>query len=355
MQTFLQQLLATLNQPQATEAQLHSAVGKFYNSLSIASDREIQTAVAMLATTLDLDPLNHAGQAAMVIGALIHQGHDPTPAIEPLIDRLDYLLTMCGRMVTAVELELDKTAGTIDREEENLFERTLSSLAPTRQIEMDAWRALAEFFYLPGVELFCSSPAARIAGRYLRDLTKPIAHYHCGAHWLDRILSVLFDEPILVIEPSTQLGFQGKMSGIGDNFQLHTLLMDVFPHKQPWNIRRRVERQAVEIALGKGSQSDDKAIVGAWNLYNWQAVGADVKLPDANDRSSSQYWIWGEGCPEDIPVFSGFRTILLGAPSYNRSFGSHRAFASLPAQITCDRLLTREEVGAWLTMMAAST
>jgi hypothetical protein len=354
MHTSLQQLMATLAQPQATTAQLQTAANNFYSSLDIASAVEIQAAVATLASALEFDNLTHAGQAAMVIGALIHQGYDPTPAIEPLIARLDYLLTMCGRMVAAVELELDKTAGTIDREEEDLFERTLCQLAPTRQIEMDAWQALAEFFYLPGVELFCSSAAARSAGAHLRDTTKQIAHYHGGAYWLDRILSVLFEEPILVIELSTQLGFAGTMSGIADNFQLHTLLMDIFPHKQPWNVRRRVDRQAVEIALGNGAQSSDTAIVGAWNLYNWHAVDAELKLPDLHDRSSSQYWIWGEGCPEEIAVFSGFRVILLGAPSYSRSFGSQRAFVSLPAKITCDRLLDREEVGAWLAMMAAS-
>ena len=41
-----------------------------------------------------------------------------------------------------------------------------------------------------------------------------------GAHWLDRILSVFDRAPILVIEPSTQLGFMGTMTGISGNFQL---------------------------------------------------------------------------------------------------------------------------------------
>ncbi len=354
MYTLLQQLLATLERHQTNEEQLQTAARNFYQALRSASAAEIEMAVTALATALDSDNLTHAGQAAMVLGGLIHQGHDPTPAIEPLIDRLDYLLAMCSRLVAAVESELDKTSGSMDREEEDLFERTLSEIAPSRPIEMAAWQALEEFFYLPGVELFCSSPAAYRAGQHLRNLTKPIAHYHGGAHWLDRILAVLFDEPILVIEPSTQLGFTGTISGIADNFQLHTLLMDIFPHKQPWNIRRRVDLQAVEIALGKGAQSGNLPIVGTWNLYNWQAIGTDVKLPHPDDYSGSHYWIWGEGCPEDIAIFSGVRTILLGAPSYQRSFNVQRIFASLPARISCDRLLSREEVGAWLAMMAAS-
>lgn len=351
MQTSLQQLLATLARPRATEAQLQTAVSDFYRSMSSATEGQIQAAVGQLATALDFDNLTHAGHAAMVLGALIYQGYDPTPAIEPLIGRLHYLLTMCARLVAAVERELDKTAGSMDREEEDSFAQTLCALAPQRPIEMAAWQALSEFFYLPGVELFCRSLAAHGAGQDLQELTKPIAHYHPGAHWLDRILSVLFNEPLLVIEPATQLGFEGTMSGIVDNFQLHTLLMDMFPSRQPW--RQRVSQTAVDIAMGKGGQCDPSAIVGAWNLYNWYALDADLMLPAATDRSSSHCWIWGEGCPTDIAVFSGFRVVLLGTLSYKCSFNVQRAFANLPASITCDRLLSSQEVSAWLALMAA--
>lgn len=350
----LQQLLAILERPHATAAQIQVAVGDFYIGLSRANDAQIQATVGGLATALDFDNLTHAGHAAMVLGALIHKGYDPTPAIEPLIGRLNYLLTMCGRLVNAVERELDKTSGSMDREEEDLFDRTLYLLAPTRPIEMEAWKALSEFFYLPGVELFCRSHTAQTTGQYLRELTKPIAHYHRGAHWLDRILAVLFDEPLLVIEPKTQLGFVGKMSGIADNFQLHTLLMDVFPSQQPCP-QPRVSQAVVEIAKGSGSQCDrQQAIVGAWSLYNYDALGADLILPNATDYGSSHYWIWGEGSPAEITLFSGFRVVLLGDPSGDRRFDVQRAFANLPAQITCDRLLSRGEVDAWLAVMARS-
>ncbi|NJM63890.1 MAG: hypothetical protein HC849_33115 [Oscillatoriales cyanobacterium RU_3_3] len=103
-----------------------------------------------MASALEFDNLTHAGQAAMVIGALIHQGYDPTPAIEPLIARLNYLLTMCWSDDICCGTRARQTAGTIDREEEDLFERTLCQLAPTRQIEMDAWQALGEFFTCRG-------------------------------------------------------------------------------------------------------------------------------------------------------------------------------------------------------------
>jgi hypothetical protein len=44
------------------------------------------------------------------------------------------------------------------------------------------------------------------------------------AHWLPGLAQVLDDEPVVVIDNATGRGFRLTMSGVGDNFQLHTLL-----------------------------------------------------------------------------------------------------------------------------------
>jgi hypothetical protein len=320
--------------------------------LSQASQDVVRETISDLAAALALDNLTHSGRVAMIICGLSHQGYDLTPTIAPLINKLDYLLTASGRVLVAAELA--SGAASDDPDNAELIDRMLTEISASSPVESAAWDALEEFFYLPGVTLFCHHLQARVAAQPLRELTKPIEHYHSGAHWLDRILSVLSNEPILVIEPSTKLGFTGKMSGISGNFQLHTLLMDIFPHQHPWQIRRRVSKKAVDIAMGKGAQCDPRnTIVGTWNMYDWQAIQPNLKLPDPANYEHTHNWIWGEGCPADIPVFSGFRVILLVTPSYKRGFGAQRDFANLPANITRDRLLNREEVTAWLSRMAA--
>lgn len=347
----LRQLLTTLKYLQVAEERLQMSIDNFYIALSQASAAEVRGAISDLAAALTLDNLTHAGRVAMVICGLMHQGYDRTPAIAPLINKLDYLLTMSGRLLVAAEREAGVASDDPDNAE--LIEQTLTEIALANPIESTAWDALEEFFYLPGVALFCQDLQARIAAQHLRELTKPIEHYHSGAHWLDRILSVFSNEPILAIEPSTKLGFEGKMSGISGNFQLHTLLMDIFPQQHLWQIQRRVSKKAVDIAMGKGAQCDPRnSIVGVWNMYDWQAIQPDLTLPDPSNYENTRNWIWGEGCPADIPVFSGFRVILLGTPSYKRGFGAQRDFANLPANITRDRLLNREEVTAWLLRMA---
>jgi hypothetical protein len=47
------------------------------------------------------------------------------------------------------------------------------------------------------------------------------------AHWLPGLAQVLDDEPVVVIDHATGRGFRLTMSGVGDNFQLHTLLADL--------------------------------------------------------------------------------------------------------------------------------
>jgi hypothetical protein len=47
-----------------------------------------------------------------------------------------------------------------------------------------------------------------------------------GAHFLEGLALVLDDEPLIVLDPASGRGFRLTMSGIGDNFQLHTLLAD---------------------------------------------------------------------------------------------------------------------------------
>ena len=58
-------------------------------------------------------------------------------------------------------------------------------------------------------------------------------------------LTVLDEEPYVAIEPATRTGIVGRMSGIVENFQLNTLLMDEFPRDEP-----RVSKEAVAVARG---------------------------------------------------------------------------------------------------------
>jgi hypothetical protein len=47
-----------------------------------------------------------------------------------------------------------------------------------------------------------------------------------SAKWVHGLSVVLDDEPLVALDPASRRGFLLTMSGVGDNFQLHTLLAD---------------------------------------------------------------------------------------------------------------------------------
>jgi hypothetical protein len=128
------------------------------------------------------------------------------------------------------------------------------------------------------------------------------------------------------------------------------LLMDGFPRgllSAP-----RVSASAAQVARGEGPQQTGEHLTGHWNLYGWTALTKKKTLPDPKDHGSQAHWVWNEGTPADIPSFEGTRVILLGPPSYERTWSSQRLFSRLPAELTVDRKLSGAEVDQWLDRMA---
>lgn len=189
-------------------------------------------------------------------------------------------------------------------------------------------------------------PPARTA---LADLAPAIAARADdldGAHWVAQLLTVLHEEPFVAIEPTTGAALIGHFSGVADNFELHTLLMDEMPPAS------RVSPSVSATARGDGPQMIDETVTGAWNLYTYAAL-RDGQLPEEVRR---EHWIWNEGAPRDIPKVDGHRVVLLGPPAYERTWNAGRTFEPLRALLNA-RTLDDEETAAWLrriSMHAAS-
>jgi hypothetical protein len=342
-------LIRLLHQPDATDDDIEEAARAFFQTLPTATPAYIHTAIQSLTPLVASDDIGHAGYAALVIGALLEHGYDPSPVRNILIDRIRAILTSCSIFAAHCR---ELVAADAEPDDIEAFEEVFPTAAHDLPKEAEAWEGLHRFWQ-PGIALFSLSTAARQASQDLRALTQPLVDFHEGAYWLDLILSTPNGEPILVIEPASQQGFLGTMTGVVDNFQLHTILMDVFPQQPP--AQQRVAQQILDVALGNGPQQTDDSVTGIWNLYMWTALQPNGQLPLPDDKDSSQHWIWGEGHPQDIAIFQGYRVVLLGPPAYTRTWTSQRMFSALPAQITRDQLLSPAEVTQWLQQMAAAT
>lgn len=285
---------------------LQLAAYDLFGELKRASGESLAEAMARIAPLVNLDDNQRAGWAAIVCGALVERGQDArllTPLLMPRVRAL-------------------------------LASRNAAALEP---------------FWRPTIAVLSDDAETRRDARDLRTSAKAMAHESEGAHWIEHMLSVLDDEPVLVIEPSAGVGFAGRISGIADNLQLNTLLMDVFPGAST----PRVPKAVVEIVNGSGPQQGDYVVKGCWNLCTWRAVQPGLVLPVAEGQSTGD-WIWNEGKPEDIPLFDGRRVVLLGPSSYERIWPAQRTFSRLEAKVEIERELGGDETRSALSAMLAA-
>ncbi|WP_308011972.1 hypothetical protein [Actinacidiphila acidipaludis] len=197
-----------------------------------------------------------------------------------------------------------------------------------------AWQSLPQF------EMACvamlNSPRARreVPGREalraavarVQELSRE--QFKCLAY----ALAVLDDEPVVVLDRATGAGFALRISGIGDNFQLHTLLADAL-------IGRGLMAGEAPSAQAVACCRDQPGMVETVGSFN--LVGADGE------------WIWNEGNPADIPVVDGVRLVVLDPPPYRRGWAAGRFFPGMTGELVYERALAPEESAALLARVAA--
>ena len=356
-------LIVTAQNPHKSPKDVDRARDQLFSVIGKSSQEELSEQMTELARHFGLADVYRGAFLAMICGALVERGCDPQPMAAPLRAQLKVILEAAGRLADACRAcmpkQVEEDNDSDEQEDENeqdvydaAFEEARKKVAPTMQAENNAWESL-HTWWRPAIAAWSVSDLARLAASSLRPLAQKIAPFHEGGHWLSIMLGILHEEPILVLEPNTGLGISGRISGVADNYQLHTLLMESFP-SSGLRAGTRVSRSVAEIARGVGPQQGEETVTGFWNLYNWQAVQANGQLPPADDFTHSSVWLWNEGYPVDIPQFEGQRVVLLGPPSVERSWNAMRIFESVPAALKIEKTLSSDEVRTWLQKMAAA-
>ena len=333
----------------ATRDVARQAAQDFIDVSRRADASEVRSALEILGRAYSLPHTDHLPLALTTVGSLVERGADPTPLVAPVVEFLGRVTPLaadfCDACIAQIPADVD------DEDDEDDEDAQFRQVAVRLQSEMPqaaaAWGAL-EALYAPVIAVLAASPTARAQSRSIAPKMNHLRAYNDGASWLAPMLMVLDREPILAIEPDTGLGFVGRMSGISSNFQLHVLLMDVFPQSDARS-GRRISHKTGDIVRGRIEvQQDDAPLVGCWNLHAWTALRETVALPRDHEQSSTNHWIWNEGVPGDIPVFDDYRVVALGPASYARSFFAQREFLGLRADIEVERLLSADEVSAWV-------
>ncbi|MFD9573467.1 hypothetical protein ACFWBI_26930 [Streptomyces sp. NPDC059982] len=302
-------------------ARLTQTVGK-------AADADLRAAGPRLSALLGQVPPGPRAVVAVLIGACVERGADAlacAPAVfASSLDAFEQAAVFCERWTAAGRGELPGHEG--EGLEEADFERI--GFEPVM-----AWEALPQF------EMACvamlNSPQVR---REVPDREELVAAVARVAELSDEpfkcllyALAVLDDEPLIALNRATGAGFALRASGIGDNFQLHTLLADALIGPG------LVEGQAPS-ADAVACCRDQPGMVPTTGSFN--LVGADGE------------WIWNEGKPADIPVVDGVRLVVLDPPAYQRNWPAGRFFPGMTGELVYDHTLAPEESAALLARVA---
>jgi hypothetical protein len=169
--------------------------------------------------------------------------------------------------------------------------------------------------------------------------TKAVAEHLNAAHWLYGLLLVLDDEELIVLHRLTGRGYRVTISGIGDNFQLHTLLAASL-----------IGDESRGLLPGQPPTPSEIAAASDGDLTPPDGIKGNFNLVDANGA-----WIWNEGRPADIPRLEGTRVVVIDPPPYARSWNAGRAYPLMPPIITVDEILPAAEAGRWLSMVKPAT
>ncbi len=266
------------------------------------------------------------GHVAMLAGALVEIGAAPTAFPSSLFDRL-------GVFLDGVPAE---TRG--DREDDE---------------ESDA-NDLPEAYYL------CERAAAAVLSRSVEarrvlpqkaSLLSKIRRYQDRYGFLGKLLSVLDDEPLVIVHPSTQRGWRARMGGIADNFQLHALLRAELAGGGSERIAGERPAPAAIAAASDGSVDNAPGMQSDWQLASWRAIAHDGSIAGQDD---TKHWIWNEGFPAEIEAFEGTRLIAIGPSTMQRSWNAGRIFYGMPGWLRVERGLTPGEAEALLSRISES-
>ncbi|MCX5407059.1 hypothetical protein OHA37_24725 [Streptomyces sp. NBC_00335] len=303
------------------------AFAKLLRVAGKAGDAEYREAGPRLAALLGEIPPGPRATVGVIVGACVERGADPVVCAPGILtgatEAFAVALEFCARWAETGGGELPGPEG---EHTDEIAERVGHDLAV-------GWFSLPEWEMAAVAVLGTAAVRRTVEGKaeLLARVERVTEASGDAFKCLTYALRVLDDEPLIVLHRESGTGFALRMSGIGDNFQLHTLLAGVLtggnhvPGEAP---------SAREVAVCRDADGMVPT-TGAFNL-----VGADG------------IWIFNEGTPTDIAVVDGVRLLVLDPSPYRRSWEAGRFFPGMHGDLVLERVLGAEETAGWFGKVA---
>jgi hypothetical protein len=322
------------------DALLNEAFGQLRDAFEKAKPKSSAEVGPRLANLLPRTPLGAAAILAVMIGACVENGADPQACSWPVLAGVrDALRDVAGFPALWAEAVGDDLPGRDHLALDEVLERVAASaggLDEGRFAAVSAWMQLP-LWEMAAVAILSREEIRRAvqADGTLVALAEEVALGDADLKCLRYLLKMFHDEPLVVLHRPTGTGYRMRVTRIGDNFQLHTLI----GHLLIGGGHIAGEPPSAEaVAASRDAAVDpDRApkTTGAFNL-----AGVDGA------------WLWNEGCPADIPVVDGERVLVLDPPTYERTWNAGRFYPHITGELTLEAVLNRAETEAYLAKAA---
>jgi hypothetical protein len=287
---------------------------------------------------------------ALLAGTLVEWGGSPLPLCDVLPRRAAAALQMAeifpgawqqaaGGEPPPDRADLAEIAATRER----LVASAASRGIPRQQAELVAWSWFEVMDWGRALITAMTHREFRAAMEHrdwVRDASRAMAEKLDTANCVLGLTLVLDDEPLVILDHASGRGFSLTMSGVGDNFQLHTLLADrlgrlpgrrdslpgLEPPKRGW----------VKAATdGKVRRPASDPIVRRFRLFDGRGA-----------------YVFPEGRPADIQPLDGTRVLVLHPPLAPFAWTGGRFYEHMHPALTLDRELDPAEAAGWLSRVA---
>ncbi|MFX0579941.1 hypothetical protein [Nocardia nepalensis] len=304
------------------QQQAHRELHRLYES---ATPEELAQGGKRLADVLTDVPTGPRANIAVLIGACVEGGADPVACAPRVLGNLAKALDSAkvfAEIWAAADIGDAPDPEQVELDPE-LFE-VVGFDATLAWWTLDLWNRA-------GLAMLQHKSVRQKFGQAGRDIIRE-RHDALGEisdRWdkcLGYALIVLDDEPLIVLHRETGTGYAMRMTGIGDNFQLHTLLADAL--------------------IGGGHIPGEAPTAEAVAMCR-DMPGMTLTTGSFNLAAPDGTWIWNEGTPSDIPVVDGTRLLVLDPPPYQRNWPAGRFFPNMVGDLTFERVLTPDESATW--------
>ena len=342
-------LLTVVADPKADIVSLTCAASQLLSTALESDVSERQAALEQLAGVFANSSGTRATCLAVICGALVEHGCPADSLASPLFLRIGELLPQVIELYDRCTAQLHNATSESDHDDsETQFLTVLEQHRGTFPALYAAWHDLDRF--APAIiAVLSTSPQWRNMAHCFQQPLKHIMDRHQAARWLVRLLAVV-EGRLLLIEPATLTGWQARMSGIADNYQLQTLLL-VALHDNTSSVPVPPSAIAVDVARGIGPQQSPDEVSGRWDFFSWQAVQPALQLPPHEHPLAHKYKILDAGLPAEIPSFAGQHVLLLGPRTQCPRWVSQRPFGHLKADLHYECALSPASCREWLQRM----